>query len=138
MSVGIKVDFLWFPVGTGEFLHSFFSTISVNIEGMHWGSKFPIIMNDLYSGNLAVTDLEKAKEELQEIKRELSKLPISKVVWDAENLSKNPPWGDNVSANIKNLADYFVTNDGKNLINVIDEALAEAITEKVGLEIKSL
>jgi hypothetical protein len=27
---------------------------------------------------------------------------------------------DNVSADIKNLADYFVTNNGKNLINVFD------------------
>jgi hypothetical protein len=43
-----------------------------------------------------------------------------------------------VSGHIKNLADYFVTDAGKNLIDVIDEAFTEAIAENVDLEIKSL
>lgn len=40
MTVGIKADFLWFPIGTGDFFHSFFSTICVNLEGMSWGKRF--------------------------------------------------------------------------------------------------
>lgn len=24
MAVGLKVDFLWYPIGTGDFVHSFF------------------------------------------------------------------------------------------------------------------
>ncbi|EAH1619706.1 hypothetical protein D4258_13215, partial [Listeria monocytogenes] len=32
MAVGIKVDFLWFSIGTSDFFHSFFSTVCVNLE----------------------------------------------------------------------------------------------------------
>ncbi|EAH2267933.1 hypothetical protein D4934_14810, partial [Listeria monocytogenes] len=39
MAVGIKVDFLWFSIGTSDFFHSFFSTVCVNLENMNWGSK---------------------------------------------------------------------------------------------------
>ncbi|EHV5202079.1 hypothetical protein K0T49_001657, partial [Listeria monocytogenes] len=56
MSVGIKVDFLWFPIGSGDFLHSFFSTICVNLEDKKWGSKYPTLMKKLYSGRLNTED----------------------------------------------------------------------------------
>lgn len=138
MAVGIKVDFLWFSIGTGDFFHSFFSTVCVNLEKKEWGSRFPLIMNNLYSGKLIIEELPKAQKELIEIKKELSKLSPDKIIWDAEDLQKNPPWGDNISKDIQNLADYFVTNDGKNLIDVIDEAITEATNEKVNLDVKSL
>lgn len=138
MSIGIKVDFLWFSIGTGDFFHSFFSTICVNLEGNKWGGKFPVIMKDLYAGELKVDKLEVAQLELAEIKKLLAQFPPSKIVWDVENLQKIPPWGDNISKDIKTLADYFVTDDGKNLIDVIDEALKEAISEQVDLIIESL
>ena len=41
MDVGLKVDFLWYPIGDGDFVHSFFSTISCNFEKGNWGSPFP-------------------------------------------------------------------------------------------------
>lgn len=69
MSVGIKVDFLWFPIGSGDFLHSFFSTICVNLEDKKWGSKYPTLMKKLYSGRLNTEDLEKAKKELMILKK---------------------------------------------------------------------
>ena len=49
-----------------------------------------------------------------------------------------PPWGDNISLDIKAISDYFVTSSGKNLISVIKRALLDAIDEQVELEIKSL
>lgn len=138
MAVGIKVDFLWFSLGTGDFFHSFFSTICVVLENKNWGSRFPIIMKQLYSGKLTVDNLEGAKKELLEVKRELSLLSSEKIVWDVENLEKQPPWGNNINKNIDNLAEYFITNDGKNLIDVLDEAFQEAKLENVDLEVKSL
>lgn len=138
MNVGIKVDFLWFPIGTGDFCHSFFSTVCVNLEDMNWGSRFPIIMNDLYEGNLSINKLENAQKEISIILLELSKLNPSKIVWDAENLKKTPPWGTNISKDITNLAEYFVTVDGKNLIEVLTEAISEAIEGKVEIEVKAL
>jgi len=47
MAVGIIVDFLWFPIGTADFVHSFFSTICFNLEQKKWGSRFPYVMNQL-------------------------------------------------------------------------------------------
>lgn len=49
-----------------------------------------------------------------------------------------PPWGDDISEDIEDLSDYFITSDGKNLIAVFNEAIHEAQLEKMDLEIKSL
>ncbi|GAB2022987.1 hypothetical protein RyT2_20610 [Pseudolactococcus yaeyamensis] len=138
MVVGVKVDFLWFSIGTGDFFHSFFSTVCVNLEKGDWGSTFPIIMNDLYSGKIEVLNLEKAKKELEKLKEELQELSPKNVVWDAEDLDKMPPWGDNISDDITNLSNYFVTSDGRDLIDTLIEAVKQAIIENVALEIKAL
>lgn len=39
MAVGFKIDFLFYPVGHRDFLHSFFSTISYQLELDGWGTK---------------------------------------------------------------------------------------------------
>ena len=76
--------------------------------------------------------------ELETIQKELERINPDQVVWDKEDRSKMPPWGDNISPDIKALSDYFVTSSGKNLISVIKRALLDAIDEQVELEIKSL
>ena len=58
MPVGLKVDFLWYPIGTGDFVHAFFSTICYNLEEKKWGSRFPCLMNDLYQGELSYKDVD--------------------------------------------------------------------------------
>ncbi|MBO0467043.1 immunity 70 family protein [Enterococcus plantarum] len=138
MTIGIKVDFLWFSIGTGDFLHSFFSTICGNLENMKWGSKFPIVMNNLYEGEISVKDIHEAQKELRTIQEEFSKISPDKIIWDIENLEKRPPWGNNISKDIKNLSDYFVTSDGENLFDVLNEAMYEAMQENSALEVKSL
>lgn len=52
MAVGFNVGFFWYQIGSGSFLHSFFSTVAVNLENSNWGSRFPLIMNKLYQGSL--------------------------------------------------------------------------------------
>lgn len=63
------------------------------------------------------------------IQKKLSKLPPEKVVWDIEDLEKKPPWGNNISTDIKNLADYFITSEGDNLIEIIHEAFVQSEIE---------
>ena len=138
MTVGLKVDLYWYSIGTGDFLHSFFSTICVRLENNVWGSRFPVLMNELYSGKLEPQQLEEALRELETIQKELERINPDQVIWDKEDRSKMPPWGDNISPDIKALSDYFVTSSGKNLISVIKRALLDAIDEQVELEIKSL
>ena len=138
MSVGLKVDFLWYSIGTGSFVHSFFSTICYNLENENWGSKFPYIMNNLYEGELNYNDVSKAKEELLIIKNELKKFPPSKVIWDIEDLTQQPPWGNDISSDITDLSNYFVTCYGEDLFDVLFQALHDAAEEKQNVILESL
>ena len=76
-------------------------------------------MNELYQGRLKNQDINEGMEELGRIKKELKKFPPSYVVWDAEDLKLTPPWGNNISSDITDLSNYFVTNDGRDLISVL-------------------
>lgn len=138
MAVGFRVDFLWYQVGRGDFLHSFFSTICFHLEEGRWGSKYPYLMNKLYQGSLEWEDVRFAREELTSVKNGLSELNPAEVIWDIDDLSKRPPWGDDISNEITNLSNYFVTSDGRDLISVIFTVFDEAEAEKHKIEIISL
>lgn len=136
MAVGFKVKYYWFQVGNGDFLHAFFSTVAYNLENRKWGSRFPIIMNELYQGKVKHEDTEKAIKELNIIKLELQTISPDKVVWDIEDLSKQPPWGSNISKDITDLSNYFVTSDGNDFITVFFHALEKAKDVNSEMEIK--
>ena len=51
-------------------------------------------MNDLYHGRLKSEYVKDALVELKEIKQELAKFQPSDVIWDIEDLSARPPWGE--------------------------------------------
>lgn len=138
MAVGFKIDFLWYQIGNGDFLHSFFSTICYHLEAGRWGSRYPYLMNKLYQGSLEWEDVNFAREELISVKSGLSKLEPSKVIWDIDDLSKRPPWGDDISKEITSLSNYFVTSDGRDLISIIFTVFNEAETEKHKIEIINL
>ena len=127
MSVGFVVGDEYYSVGSGDFLHSFFSTIAYNLENGDWGIKYPYIMNELYRGELEVESVKECLTELEIIRNELKKYLPDKVVWDFDDLSKRPPWGDNISADITDLSNYFVTNDGEDFIEILKESLEKAI-----------
>lgn len=136
--VGFKVKFYWYQIGSGDFLFSFFSTVAYNLEKQKWGSKFPVIMNELYQGELNNTHIPEAIIELEQIKQGLAKLAPDKVIWDIENLSAQPPWGTNISKDITNLSNYFVTSDGEDFITVFNRALGKAKELNYGLKITSI
>lgn len=138
MAVGFKVEFFWYQIGTGDFLHSFFSTIAYNLENKNWGSRFPVIMNELYQGKMNVENVDKAITELEIIKKELKKYPPQKVVWDIDDLSKQSPWIDNISKDITDLSNYFVTSDGADFLTIFLHALEKSKQMNCDLEIKVL
>ena len=138
MAVGLKIDFLWYSIGHPDFLHSFFSTICVNLENLNWGSKFPILMKELYQGKLKYENIDSAIRELNEIELLFRKLGTDKAVWDIDNLKLTPPWGDNISPDIHNLSEYFWTSDGYNLFEIIREALEEGKKERIDVELKRI
>ncbi len=95
-------------------------------------------MHDLYLGEVLFDKLAVVEDELETIKKELEKLPVDKLVWNREDLTKRPPWGTNISPDIKNLSDYFVTSGGENLLDVFFAAIHKAKELKANLEIKEM
>lgn len=138
MTIGLKVDFLLYEIGTPQFLHSFFSTICYNLENEKWGSEFPIFMGEFYQGDLSFENVKKALEELKTIHNLLKECSIHNVVWDIEDLTKQPPWGDNISSDITDLSNYFITSDGRGLIDVIYRVFLEALSEKQSVKIVTI
>ena len=138
MAVGFTVDFYYYSIGSADFLHSFFSTVAVNLEGGKWGSRFPVLMNELYQGKLPVEKTDIAFEELNTIREELKNFSPDKVVWDIDNLFKQPPWGKNISDDITDLSNYFVTSEGEDFISVLFTALNDSKEMKAPVEIVSL
>lgn len=138
MAVWFKVKFYWYQVGHGDFLYSFFSTVAYNLENKIWGSRFPIIMNDLYQGKIEYKNINVALEELDMIKNELKSLNPQDVVWDIEDLSKQPPWGNNISKYITDLSNYYVTSDGNDFLTIFSHALEKAKEVNSEIELKSI
>ncbi len=138
MAVGFKVKFYWYQIGSGDFLHAFFSTVAYNLEGSKWGSRFPHIMGKLYYGELPAEEIEDALKEIKEIKRELKEYKSDNVVWDFDDLSKQPPWGQKISKEITDLSNYFVTSDGLDFLSLFIQVLEKARELNLGISIQSI
>ena len=130
MAVGITVDGITDEIGHSSLLHAFFSTISAKCEPDGWGTRFPHIMNELYQGKLSHENSNLAMRELRAARKILDDASPSEVVWDYENRDSGPPWGDTISDSITNLGNYFLTPNGRNVFEVIDEALAASVDTK--------
>lgn len=125
MTVGIQLGSVTDEIGSGDFLHAFFSSISGNLEADGWGTRFPTLVGKLYGGELHQDDAIAALSELNQVKQDLAQLPPSRVIWDIEHRDKAPPWGGKISADITNLSNYFLTSTGRDLIDVLKEILEE-------------
>jgi 2,3-bisphosphoglycerate-dependent phosphoglycerate mutase len=137
MSVGFKVGSIIDEVGTPAFLHAFFSTISYHLEPEGWGSRFPEIMGDLYGGKLDASKAEKALTDVHVIRQELKAYSPEQVVWDIENPQAAPPWGNDISSEITDLSNYFVTSTGRDLFGVLIECLTALQRKSGSLTIES-
>ena len=136
MSVGFHVGYSYFEVGSSSFLHCFFSTVSHHLEPDGWGSRYPLLMNNLYQGQLRWQDAESVIRDALAIRESLMAYPPDQVVWDIEDLTARPPLGDNISPDITDLSNYFVTSDGNDLFEVLVSALAESVQEQADLLIE--
>ncbi len=95
-------------------------------------------MNELYQGTLDKDNVETAIVELKKIQLELQAFSPDKVIWDIDDLSKQPPWGKNISNDITNLSNYFVTSDGEDFITIFFNALEKAKKLQMDLTIDSV
>lgn len=132
------VKFYMYPIGTSDFLHAFFSTVCGRLENGKWGSRDQYLMNELYQGMLSAEHLEAGAEELAQIKQALARFAPNQVIWNIEDLSLTPPWGDNISEDITDLSNYFVTSEGEDFLAVSSAALDKARELNVPLTIRTL
>jgi hypothetical protein len=116
-------------------LKAFFSTVFARLERESWGAQYPVIMHELYTGRLSHQRAEAASKELERIHTALAQLGPEQAVWDFEDRAARPPWGDEISPNIESLANYFVTSDGRDFLEVLGCALQEAQRSRKDLEI---
>jgi len=130
MTVGIKLGSVTDELGEPSFFNAFFSTIVGLLENNVRGSRYPVISLDLYEGHISVKKLEQAISELNSIQQELLKYPPSAIIWDNEDLSKNPPWEKNVSSEVTSMANYFVSSTGRDVFAIISEVLSHALETK--------
>lgn len=138
IAAGFKVKYYWYQVGHGDFLHSFFSTISYHLEKNGWGTEYPFLLNELYNGKLENKNIDSAINELEAIKKKLQKFSPSQVIWDIEDLSKRPLWCDNIIKDITNLSNYFITSEGEDLIDMLMKALEKGQKTNSDVYIESI
>ena len=139
MAVGFKVGNIIDEVGTPDFLHAFFSTISYHLEPNGWGTKYPELLLQFYQeGKLDSARSEKAHAEALEIRDQLKSLSPDQVIWDIENLQAKPPWGNNISPDITDLSNYFVTSTGRDLFEVLLECLEASKMERTAMTIEQI
>ena len=137
MSVGVTVGEEYWEVGSPDFLFAFFSTISHHLEPEGWGSAYPELMNQLYQGGLDEGQAQKVLADLNQIKERLRAFKPSELIWNIRDLTAKPPWSDNVHPSITSLATYFVTSDGRDLFDVLIEALDTLVRKGGSLRIVS-
>ena len=95
-------------------------------------------MNELYQGVLPVKHLAAGTEELSQIKQGLAQFAPDQVIWDIDDRSLTPPWGDNISDDITDLSNYFVTSEGEDFLSVFAAALDKAQQRNASLKIQTI
>ncbi|WP_088258506.1 immunity 70 family protein [Fimbriiglobus ruber] len=137
MAVGFRVGSIVDEIGTHDFLHAFFSTISYHLEPNGWGNRFPELMNELYKGKLDSLKADKVLADVAAIRQELKNRRPDEVIWNIENLTAQPPWGNNISPDITDLSNYFVTSTGRDIFDVLEECLKSLKRKSGSLTIES-
>jgi hypothetical protein len=97
-------------------VEALFTTIGCRLEPQGQGTRFPAVMEDLYSGYLAPGRAAATLRELQEIEDALRKIPVSDVVWSLADLRRGDDAKEAVNHRAANAFDYFVDIDGRPLI----------------------
>lgn len=133
MAIGLSVGEQYYSIGGSDFYHAFFSTISYYLEPGGWGTKYPLLTKDLYQGKLSYDKSKEVRRILLEVKELLKVFPPEKVIWNIDDLSQKPPWGDNIVPDITNLSNYFVTDEGEDLFEVLDSAIEYSINNQVDI-----
>ncbi|MBO9598591.1 MAG: hypothetical protein J7559_12345 [Cohnella sp.] len=135
MAVYFKTGFVLYTIGPVSLLNSLFSTIRYHLEPNGWGTRYPIMMNQGYQGKVEHALIPDLIKEVKSIQQELKALRPDQVVWDIEDLTAKPPWGDEVIARITDLSNYHIATGGQTVLDLLIEVLEAAMKVKFDFEI---
>ena len=102
-------------LGPDHIVEAFFTTVSCRLEPQGRGTRFPAVMDDLYSGYLLPRRAAVALQELEQIEAALRTLPVDRVVWSLTNMQ----WDDSQEPVDRHAADsfhYFIDKEGQPLL----------------------
>ena len=121
-----------YNLGYDKIVQAFFSTIAYHLENKKWGSVYPALMNEFYKGKLEQNRIDYATAEIKDIKKKLSNLKVSDIIWDIENINDLPPFDTSIDMPL----DAFFTNyNGKKITDIILNVLETTRNKKLPLYI---
>ena len=112
-------------LGPDHVVEALFTTIGCRLEPGGRGTRFPAVMDDLWSGYLKPDRAPQAQQELQEIEEALRKIPVSDVVWNLSSLRRGEDAAEPVNHRAGNVFEYFVDPEGRQLITRLRESVQE-------------
>lgn len=97
--------------------------MSYHTEPEGWGTKYPLLMKNLYFDKLSWEDVEEARKNLKEIQSILQKKKPEEIIWDIEDITKRLPWeGKALPPQVVDLVTYFAREDGKTFSDLLFKA----------------
>lgn len=111
-------------VGSDIIWDALVSTVSVRLD--YYREQIPLAMQFLLTKQCAAKNALATAVQFNLIRDELSKFKPEEVLFDRYDHSIKAPWGDQISEVITSLAHYFITADGKDLLNEIVSILCYA------------
>lgn len=105
-----------FNLGNNEMVKGFFNSIAYHLENKKWGSIYPTIMNEFYSGKLEQKHINKAIQEIKDIKQKLSKIDYTQMVFDMNSVPEEKFISENISIS---LDDIFINNKREKMSDII-------------------
>ena len=130
----IKVGNIGLIIGGYQIMSALFYSIAHDLENREWGSKYPVIMNELYYGDMIECDnLQQALAEIKEIKEEFKKLSPREMIMNYDDIIKVAPWEFEFIQEAQSLYDAMRSPDNCNIIDTIILALELGIKQNASV-----
>lgn len=131
MAISVMVGDNVFPLGSAQFVHCFFSTLSFYCEPDGMGTRLPHLTGTLCDGELPWRQSRQALLELKYAHAALMTRPASELIWDVDDLQAAPPWDINdISPKFASLDRYFTTAEGDTLYHCFARALYLSVQQQ--------
>ena len=129
-SDGVKV----IDIGASEDFFSLYSTIYIKLknEKKYISNAIEFLKNGKVNNEIALV----VAKEFNLIRDYLASIPVSELVYDMRDLSKNAPWIKDISPVVTSCGNLFLTKDGKDTLFEIVEILSYSYYKKVDVIIE--